>query len=561
MLVVVSVFTLAVGAVSDIFINLYNLSTKTNLEKKVYQDVRYAVETISKEANQAKKIDVDSINKVIQFTQTDDTVHSIKRASFNTSFWKLVLQTPTETSDLTSQSTSIINFDIKNVSTGTCSRPFFELYIKGESVKPVRWGGKPVFEINTIISKQIYTDLKSCPPGGCTTTTFISGAVSSDTSFLISSKNELYAAGRNEAGQLGIADGPGGGSVNAFVKTTLSNVVSVDAVSGHTLAVLKNGSVWARGQDIYGNLGIGVDNYDAMDAWKQAVQSTNGGISLTAVDSAKKVTVADGCSVILKNDGTVWAAGGGTYSATGPFCLGTGGYAYNKFTPYFTKVVTNGSPPFGPTLSNIIDIDANHIRAIALTGDGKVWWTGARSKPTYTTYYNYGYVQATDIPVTEKIISINVGTGGGGPDFGFYYGTMTAVAEDGDVWYFDQSSLTWKILVGGVDIPKAKMAEFLGSNLGTILGQDNKIYTRSSTGTVYNAYGLCGGSLPVNTWSVNSDTSNIIFLDQGFSSLRPYTTMLINTSGVAFLAGDNNYGQLGTGAGPSSCFVSPGFCK
>ncbi len=110
-------------------------------------------------------------------------------------------------------------------------------------------------------------------------------------SVAIKSDGSLWAWGDNEFGQLG----------NNTKKESLvpiqvmTDVVSVSAGGAHTLAIKKDGSLWAWGDNSYGQLGDG-----------------------TIIERLKPVKIMDGVvcasagldhSVVVKKDGTVWAWG------------------------------------------------------------------------------------------------------------------------------------------------------------------------------------------------------------------------------------------------------------
>ena len=60
MIVVVAVFALVLTATSELFITIYSVAKKTNNIRKIQQDARYALETISREARLAKSVTINT---------------------------------------------------------------------------------------------------------------------------------------------------------------------------------------------------------------------------------------------------------------------------------------------------------------------------------------------------------------------------------------------------------------------------------------------------------------------------------------------------------------------
>ncbi len=124
--------------------------------------------------------------------------------------------------------------------------------------------------------------------------------------------------GENRMGQLGAGDfaarrgsvyvaGPNG-------KGQLDRVVAVAAGTHHTLAIRDDGTLWTWGNNAFGQLGNGQWGLDAHSAAPVQVLGPNGEGALTDV-----VAVAAGWdhSVALRKDGTVWAWGSACHGQLG----------------------------------------------------------------------------------------------------------------------------------------------------------------------------------------------------------------------------------------------------
>ena len=109
---------------------------------------------------------------------------------------------------------------------------------------------------------------------------------------LLKQDGSVWAAGRNEAGQLG--DGSET-SRNTFVQVMSSGARAVSAGYEHSM-VLKQNTVWAVGNNPHGMLGDG-----SKIARKNYAQVFSSGAQLMATGK--------GHSMVLKTDGSLWVAG------------------------------------------------------------------------------------------------------------------------------------------------------------------------------------------------------------------------------------------------------------
>jgi alpha-tubulin suppressor-like RCC1 family protein len=115
----------------------------------------------------------------------------------------------------------------------------------------------------------------------------------------------------NRHGQLG--DGTGS-SRNAPVQVKgLAGVSAIAVGSSHTLALRKDGTVWAWGSNKSGQLGIG----------KNAALP----VQVSGLTGVSAIAVRSSHTIALKKDGTVWAWGS---NKSGQLGIGNTGY---RFTP------------------------------------------------------------------------------------------------------------------------------------------------------------------------------------------------------------------------------------
>ncbi|MFN8516972.1 MAG: S-layer homology domain-containing protein [Chloroflexia bacterium] len=175
----------------------------------------------------------------------------------------------------------------------------------------------------------------------------------------------VWAWGDDGNGQLGdgtVGDGAGGAGPRATPVQVvgLTGVVGIAAGSFHSLALKADDTVWAWGYDAAGQLGDGTVGDGAGGAGSRATPSQV--VSLSGV-----VAIAGGGfhSLALKADSTVWAWGN-----DGAGALGDGTLGPDRATP--GQVVAPG----GGFLTNAVTIAAGSYHSLALKGDGTVWTWG-----------------------------------------------------------------------------------------------------------------------------------------------------------------------------------------
>ncbi len=137
----------------------------------------------------------------------------------------------------------------------------------------------------------------------------------------------------------------------------LSNIVAISSFCYHSLALKGDGSVWAWGRNVYGELGNATTT-DKLYARRSKVSSTEYITNVVAIAAGYNHSLA------LDNDGYVWACGYGPEGLVGD---GT-----NVTRNVFVKVKKSSTE----YLSDIIAIDAGYYHSLALDSYGTVWAWG-----------------------------------------------------------------------------------------------------------------------------------------------------------------------------------------
>ncbi|WP_233165896.1 RCC1 domain-containing protein [Archangium sp. Cb G35] len=166
-------------------------------------------------------------------------------------------------------------------------------------------------------------------------------------SLAVAPDGTLWAWGLNNYGQAG--DGTTTPRLTPVRVPGLTNVVATAASPGNfSLAVKKNGSVWAWGANFYGQLG------DGTTTRRLTPMQVPGLTNVVSVAAGRVFSLA------LERDGTVWSWGNNDYGQLGD------GTTARRLTP--VRV---------PGLADVVSIAASGSHCLAVRRDGSVWAWGA----------------------------------------------------------------------------------------------------------------------------------------------------------------------------------------
>ena len=182
-----------------------------------------------------------------------------------------------------------------------------------------------------------------------------------------------------------------------------TNWISISAGTAHNLAIKSDGTLWAWGQNLLGQFGVGTTGRRNGDAntpvhaapgndWKQAAA---GGIH----------------TVALKKDGTLWAWG---HNWAGS--LGTGS-TNNSAVPVQVGSATNW-----------IKVWAGMLESVAMQSDGSLWYWGDNPDPAYDKHVGQILVPTRISPDTNWV------------DVGFGVNTVFAIKSDGTLWTWGRNA-------------------------------------------------------------------------------------------------------------------------
>lgn len=168
----------------------------------------------------------------------------------------------------------------------------------------------------------------------------------------------VYAWGFNQYGQLGI--GSLSYSNMPLAVSTIGGVVALAGGGNSSLALKRDGTVWAWGPNGRGELGP----VRATCATRYArFPCSDVPVQVRGLGGVVSVSAGSGHALALKGDGTVWAWGSDDYGELGDGVSGTG--------------INRATPARVPGLAHMRAIAAGTGSSLAVAGDGTVWAWGA----------------------------------------------------------------------------------------------------------------------------------------------------------------------------------------
>ena len=169
-------------------------------------------------------------------------------------------------------------------------------------------------------------------------------------SMLLKQDGSVWATGMNDEGQLG--DGSTE-SKHKFVQVIASGATAIAAGCHHSLALMQDGSVWGTGGNTFGQLG------DGSTTSKTFMRKVTSPVMEKGIGGAVAIAAGMTHSLVLGQDGSVWASGKNNYGQLGD------GTTVSK--NIFVKVISSG----------VQTVAAGAWHNMFMTENGNVWATGA----------------------------------------------------------------------------------------------------------------------------------------------------------------------------------------
>ncbi|MBP6390554.1 MAG: T9SS type A sorting domain-containing protein [Flavobacteriales bacterium] len=343
-----------------------------------------------------------------------------------------------------------------------------------------------------------------------TTAQLIAGG--SDHSLAVCNDGSVKAWGSNSQGELG--NGTNTYSNVPVQVSSLTGIVAIEAGAEHSIALKNDGTVWAWGGNGSGQLGIGTPA--GIHVVPELVSSLTG---ITAIGAGNNH------SIFLKNDGTVWASGGG-----GPYGqLGNG-----------TNLGSN-IPVQVSSLTGITAIESGSDHSLALKNDGTVWAWGRNLKGQLGNGTNIN----SNVPVQVSSLTGITAMGAGS----FH---SIALKTDGTVWAWGFND--YGTLGNGTNTDSNVPVQLNSLTEITAIGADGyHSIALKNDGTVWvwgwNDYGQLGNgtSTDSNVPAQVSSLTDITAIGEGQKH-----SIAIKNDGTVWAWGKNISGQLGNGSNTNS---------
>jgi alpha-tubulin suppressor-like RCC1 family protein len=328
----------------------------------------------------------------------------------------------------------------------------------------------------------------------------------------LKSDGAVWAWGSNYKGQLGYSANSNRNPTPTQVSNELSNVIAIAAGYSHTVVLYNDGTVWAWGRNSVGQLGNG--NFSD--------QNTPAAVS--GLTNVIAIAAGDDHTVALKSDGTVLAWG---YNNKGQ--LGN-----SNLTPQNLPAAVSG-----PT--NVIAIAAGGSHTLALKSDGTVLAWGSNSYGQLGKSVNTSPNPTPDtVSELSNIIAIASG----------YYHSL-ALKIDGNVYAWGNNTVGQ---LGRSDNygsnPTPTTVSGLPTNVTAIAVGDGHSLALSGGGTVwawgYNAYGQLRKSANIDPNPTPAAVDKANGMDEAIAiAAGSNHTLALNSDGTVFTWGRNLSGQLG----------------
>ena len=300
----------------------------------------------------------------------------------------------------------------------------------------------------------------------------------------------------------------------------LSAPTPVAGGCGHTLVLENDGTLWAWGDNSKGQLGIGTS-----DPYMTTPQPVGTDHDWSAV--------AAGCrfSVALKSDGTLWTWGD---NAGGELGLGYHGIGTEKNTPQ--KVGTD---------NHWVAISAGSNHTLALKSDGTIWTIWAWG------WNNFGQIGPGMADPTDQPTQVGTDTDWAAIAAG-ETNTSFALKSNGTLWAWGENNCG-QIGQGNATAYNATPTQ-IGLNTDWVAvagGRDHSLAIKSA-GTLwawgcsdFGQLGIVGAPPYIYTPTKVGDDNDWYAVSGGY-----HHTVAIKSNGSLWTCGDNTYGQLGNGTTP-----------
>lgn len=328
-------------------------------------------------------------------------------------------------------------------------------------------------------------------------------------SLALKSDGSVWAWGDNTYGEFGNGTTT---SSSTLVQVSLTGATAIAGGYIHSLAIKGDGTVWAWGDNVVGQLGDGTRTN------KYSPVQVSGLTGVIAITAGYEHTLA------LKGDGTVWAWG---FNGNGQ--LGYGQISSNNYSTIPIQVVG---------LTGVTRVAAGEMISLALKSDGTVWAWG------HSPLGDGGASSSTPVQVSG-LTGITAIAAAGGPPNSVKH--SLALKGDGTVWAWGGNSFGQ--LGDGTQTDRSIPIQVSGlSGVTAIAAGDRHSLAIKGDGTVWawgsNSSGRLGNGTTTNSYipvQVSGLTGATAIEGGEFHSLA------LKGNGTVWAWGSNSVRQLGDG--------------
>jgi uncharacterized protein (TIGR03437 family) len=357
-------------------------------------------------------------------------------------------------------------------------------------------------------------------------------------SLALMSDGTVWAWGDNQYGELGNGSNATGTSMPVQV-SGLTGVVAIACGYQHSLALRNDGTVWAWGENQYGQLG----NESNAGCIAIATACSNVPVQVNGLTGAVAIGGGYSTSLAVKSDGTVWVWG------------------YNVHGQLGDSTNTNSDLPVQVSgLTGLVKIAGGLYHTLALKSDGTVWaWgynvegeLGNGSSANSNTpiavdgltgvvaVAGGGAIIATDTPFATDPLVSSLGVAA--------LGHSLTLKSDGTVWAWGDNQ--YGQLGNGSNANSHVPVAVSGLN-GVVAIAAGGIHSLAlkGDGTVW-AWGDNSRGQIGNGSNVNSDVPVVVSGPNGVVAIAAgaYHSLALKGDGTVWAWGDNQNGELGDGS-------------
>jgi alpha-tubulin suppressor-like RCC1 family protein len=293
--------------------------------------------------------------------------------------------------------------------------------------------------------------------------------------------------------------------------TTQSNAQCWQKIASggsHTLAIKNDGTLWAWGQNIWGQLGDGTNT------------NRNAPVQIGSATDWVTISALSRNSMAIKADGTLWAWGDNTF---GQFGIGTN---------------ISSNVPVQAGLSNgWLIVSVGDIYTLGLKTDGTIWAWGQNS----VGQLGIGSYDNTNIPV-------QIGTGTDWANISAGYENSAAITTTGTIWTW--GSNLFGVLGNGTNTGPVNIPGQVGTETDwqKINNSGTHMMAIKTNGILWgwgnNAYGQLGDGTTINK---NSPVQIGTDSDWDTTIAAGALSMALKTDGSRWAWGLNSGGEFGNG--------------